>query len=510
MNTRSKTREPDLVKKVISDQPDVFFKCAPLAYYLSDVKGTILDCNPLSLSMVGYRKKDVIGKNLLKFGFLSSDQLINAAKLLAKNALGKKTGPDEFTIKRKDGRKIIAEVSTIPIKAGKKKLVLAMLVDITEKRKMNSLLRESEQNYRDLFENANDLIQSVSTEGYFVYVNKKWRETLGYTLEEARKMNFTQVLSKESLVHCRAVFSQICRGRSFEHVKTVFVTKKGEELIVEGNLNALFREGKFFLTRGIFRNVTELRKREEEKVKIELLEAEVREREKLNIWKKFWASTLLHELRTPITSINLYSDMLLNDLNKVSSEQKKSITVIAEEADRLTSLSGRIIDIVLADTHDQTINASKFSLDKAIEESLLIVQPIKESKQISIVKRIPGNIKLFNDKYKFRIVLNNLLHNALKFTPRKGKILISAKEQGNMLLVSVSDNGPGISKKVLNNIFDRIYTKKDPSSSKEGFGLGLGICRSLVEIMKGKIWLESEKGKGVKASFVIPLKIKVK
>ncbi len=121
----------------------------------------------------------------------------------------------------------------------------------------------SEEKYRTLLENFGELIQSVDAEGRFVYVNPQWCQTLGYTSEETRQLRFTDVLRPDQVEHCQGVFSSLLQGISVPHVETVFVSKDGREIFVEGTITPTFREGRFVHTQGFFRDVTE-RKRAEE------------------------------------------------------------------------------------------------------------------------------------------------------------------------------------------------------------------------------------------------------
>lgn len=132
--------------------------------------------------------------------------------------------------------------------------------------KSERALRASESKYRDIFDNANDLIQSVDADGNFTYVNKKWLETLGYTENEVKKLKFPDILRKDQARHCMELFRKVSLGQSVANVETVFMTKNGMEIVVEGNANARLEGGKFITSRGIFRDVTD-RKRTEKFIK---------------------------------------------------------------------------------------------------------------------------------------------------------------------------------------------------------------------------------------------------
>jgi PAS domain S-box-containing protein len=118
-------------------------------------------------------------------------------------------------------------------------------------------LRESRERYRDLFENASDLIQSVTPDGRFIYVNRAWKETLGYSEAELVELKIYDIIHSDSLVHCLEVFGQVMAGEKFAQVETIFVTKQGEKIWVEGSINCQFVESKPMATRGIFRNISD-------------------------------------------------------------------------------------------------------------------------------------------------------------------------------------------------------------------------------------------------------------
>jgi len=125
-----------------------------------------------------------------------------------------------------------------------------------ERKKAEKALRRSEDQLYDLLENANDLIQSVDADGKFVYVNRKWLDTLGYSREEIRDLALVDILRKDQIPHCMELFKSVCAGEALDAVDTVFVAKDGREIVVQGSANAQIRDGVLVATRGIFRDVT--------------------------------------------------------------------------------------------------------------------------------------------------------------------------------------------------------------------------------------------------------------
>ncbi len=152
----------------------------------------------------------------------------------------------------------------IPIKDSNENVLglVCLNNDISNIIKIEELLKESEKKYRDLFDNASDLIQSVGPNGEILYVNKAWRKTLGYTKEEISGITISDILHPDSKSHCIMVFKKVISGKKIDKIETAFITKKGRKIEVEGNANCLIKEGQPISTIGIFRDVTE-RKRGE-------------------------------------------------------------------------------------------------------------------------------------------------------------------------------------------------------------------------------------------------------
>ncbi len=133
-------------------------------------------------------------------------------------------------------------------------------VSVVSKMQMADALKESEERYRDLFENANDLIQIVAPDGKILFVNKKWRETLGYTKDEIKELSIFDVVCPEDREHCLEMFKQVMQGSPLLMVETRFVKKDGSEILVEGSASCKFQDGMPVSTRGIFRDITNRKK----------------------------------------------------------------------------------------------------------------------------------------------------------------------------------------------------------------------------------------------------------
>ncbi|MCX6011235.1 MAG: PAS domain S-box protein, partial [Chloroflexi bacterium] len=164
---------------------------------------------------------------------------------------------------RKNGEKFWVEITSTPVKEdGKFQYLLASWVDITERERAEETLRESEARYRAVIEGAHDMIQSISLNGRIIFVNKSWRDTLGYTEAELSSLNLFDIIHPDSLAHCRELFAEVRSGKSVHGIEAVFLTKDGRKILVEGNAAPRYIGKKVVASQGIFRDVTESKQAE--------------------------------------------------------------------------------------------------------------------------------------------------------------------------------------------------------------------------------------------------------
>jgi PAS domain S-box-containing protein len=140
--------------------------------------------------------------------------------------------------------------------------VIAIVRNITEHRRAEERLQDSEERYRDLFDKSSDMIQSVDEQGRFIYVNRKWKDVLGYSDQEIKRLHLTDILRKDQIPHCMELFQRVVNGETLDNVEVIFETKEGREILASGFVNPRIKDGKFEATRAVFRDVTESRRAE--------------------------------------------------------------------------------------------------------------------------------------------------------------------------------------------------------------------------------------------------------
>ncbi|GJQ24136.1 hypothetical protein BIY37_00265 [Candidatus Brocadia sapporoensis] len=231
--------------------------------------------------------------------------------------------------------------------------------------------------------------------------------------------------------------------------------------------------------------------------------------EQANRLKSEFLATMSHELRTPLNAIIGFSEVLRDEvIGPLNKEQKECLDDIHSSGQHLLSMINNILDFSKIEAGKFELTYEEFSFEEVIGEVLNAVFKFSNKKGIRMQTQFHPDIPLIiADKVKFKQILFNLLSNAIKFTPENGKVTIYAKLAEQYVQIEVSDTGIGIKSEDIDKLF-KPFLQLDGSYSRryEGTGLGLILTKHLVELQGGKIWVESEYGKGSTFAFTLPIK----
>jgi signal transduction histidine kinase len=245
----------------------------------------------------------------------------------------------------------------------------------------------------------------------------------------------------------------------------------------------------------------------ESKENLEKLQKAYEELQSLDKMKDEFISNISHELKTPLISIKGYGELLYDEkLEGRINEQKKSLEAIIRNADRLTRLIDSILFISKLQTGNIEFHFEALDMNEIVQVCLSDFERMLDKKHIEFEKDIPLISKVKGDKDKFIEVITNLLDNAIKFTSEGGKISIKAWDEAENVHFTVSDNGIGIPAEIIPKLFTRFY-QLDASTARKysGTGLGLYITKTIIDTFGGKIWIESEVGKGTTVHILLPI-----
>lgn len=226
--------------------------------------------------------------------------------------------------------------------------------------------------------------------------------------------------------------------------------------------------------------------------------------------KNDFISLVSHELRTPLTAMKAaVSNLLVGIGGGLSFTQNDCILLIKRNVDRLSRLIADLLDVSRIEAGRIELNKRILDITLLIKEAVLLFQEITAGKNLRLTTHFtPGVESIEADADKITQVITNLVGNAVKFTPSGGEITVKVFKFGEFIQVDVIDTGLGIPKQDLNKVFEKFYqvTSLGSQETAKGTGLGLTISRGIVEKHGGKIWVESELGKGSKFSFTLPVK----
>jgi Na+/proline symporter/signal transduction histidine kinase len=252
----------------------------------------------------------------------------------------------------------------------------------------------------------------------------------------------------------------------------------------------------------------EQKSRELEYATAELRQANERLKE-LDRLKDDFVSTVSHELRTPLTSIRAFSEILNDNPQLDTRERARFLGIIIKESERLTRLINQILDLSKIESGTAEWRVAQVDLKETVEDAIAATEQLFLEKNLQLDVRLPQSVpSVLADRDRILQVLINLLSNAAKFCARDvGRTELRLANEGDVLRVDVRDNGPGISDKDQRVIFEKFRQAGDMLTDKpQGTGLGLSISRQIIAHFGGRLWVESEPGKGSTFSFTLPLR----
>lgn len=339
-------------------------------------------------------------------------------------------------------------------------------------------LAESEARYRDLLENANDLIQSVSPDGRFRFVNRAWKEALGYGPDEVQDLRVWDVARGSSAGEDRDVVQSILSDDGRGRFEAIFMTKDGGEIPVEGSVNCRYEDGLPVATRGIFRDITE--------------------RKVYDRMTQEFISTVSHELRTPLTSIIASLGLLDSGRLQKPERIQELVSIALRNGNRLLELINNLLDLQKLSANKLSFRLEEIEVHPFLVEAVEGIRAFAGSYDVELrLQDVEEDLWILGDFDRLIQVFDNLLSNAIKFSPTGGVVLLETAADDDCVSITVRDRGPGIAEEFRSRLFDR-FTQFDASASRRsgGSGLGLSIVKGLVEGMDGSLGLDSEVGEG--------------
>lgn len=388
-----------------------------------------------------------------------------------------------------------------PIRIEGKPMVLAgFTIDITDRKLAERALQSSEEKFRKSF-NSHPGLVGISTvdEGRYLDVNKNFCDHLGWKREEVIGRTSKELGIFIDFAQREEMIAEIRRSGGILNYDVKIRTKTGEVRIGLFSAETIEMDGKKCLLAQIY-DITERRQAEEE-----LKESEARLRE-LNATKDKFFSIIAHDLKSPFNSIIGFSNLLTRQIQeKDYNGIGKYATIIQNSSQNAMNLLLNLLEWSRSQVGKMEFYPQHLEMVSLIDDAIRLLEDSAAQKLITIGTELPPVLCIYADKAMIAAILRNLISNAIKFTCEGGEVVISAKQKTDELLITVSDNGVGMSRDAIEKLFriDQNLTTLGTSKEK-GTGLGLILCKEFIEKHGGKIWVDSEEGKGSRFYFTIP------
>ena len=479
-------------RKLVENSPD-----AVVIY----IDGKIVFVNEEGIRMIGAKnKEDLIGKPVLQFIHPDSTERITQRMIEVVQDNNASDIVEEKFIDLK-GKSIYVELKAIPTIYEQQEAVQVIIHDITERKKTQEKIRQLSQ----AVEQSPVSIIITNTEGNIEYANPKFTETTGYTFEEVSGKNPRILKSGHtSQNEYKELWQTLSTGDEW-HGEFHNITKNGELYWESASISPITNtQGKITHYIAIKEDITHRKKAEEELI---LAKEKAEESDRL---KLAFLANMSHEIRTPMNGILGFTE-LLKTPNLTSEEQQEYVGIIEKSGIRMLNIINDIISISKVESGQVEITLSDTNINEQIDYLYTFFKPEATHKGVQLIVKnaLPAHEAVINtDREKVYAILTNLVKNALKFTD-SGSIEFGYVQKGNYLEFFVKDTGLGISTSQQAIIFERFRQANDTvSRTHEGSGLGLAISKAYVEMLGGKIWVESKEGKGSCFYFTLPFDTK--
>lgn len=358
--------------------------------------------------------------------------------------------------------------------------------DISDLKKTETALRDSEMRFRLMADGSPMIIWVTDPDGHLQFANKTYRDFFGVTFEQVKANRWQIVVHPEDALHYAEQFNQALKDHKPFIAEARVRRFDGKWRWIASHAVPRFSpHGKLLGYIGISPDITE--------------------RKKLEQQKDEFLSIASHELKTPVTSIKAYGQILQKiSKQKSNIDTQEILSKLDYQVNKLTELVNDLLDVT-------RIQAGKIQFHNEFFDFNDLVNEIVKDMQITsnrhkIIKRLSASRTVYGDRNHIGQVLINLLSNAIKYSPSADTIIVSSITEDSCITLSVKDYGIGIPEESQQKIFDRFYRVNSIKENQvTGLGLGLYISSEIIKRQNGKIWVESKKGRGSTFSFKIPI-----
>lgn len=468
---------------------------SPIGIYIIQ-DGEFKFVNPQLEKQAGYKEEELLGKKSLWFVYGDDRESVRGKAI--RMLKGDIQAPYEYRMVKRDGSIVWSMEVVKSIQYMGREAVLGTVMDISERKQAEELF--------ETLSKRSPIGVFIIQDSKFQYVNPQFEEFMGHSRDELIGTNPWKLIHKQDREEVREKSREMLDGKRHAPYEYRIVNKQGEMRWVMETTTSIQYRGRHAVL-GSFMDISERKKTE-----VELKEAK-EAAEAASQAKTEFLANVSHEIRTPLNAIMGMTELALD--TEITDEQEETLSVIQSSSESLLGLINDILDFSRIGVGQMEIEESFFSVRELVEAVAETHSVRAFEKGIELVSYVEHDVpdRLKGDMKRIRQVFDNLVVNAVKFTD-SGEVFIKVENTGQVdgnrfdIHFTVADTGIGISGEHGVKIFEK-FSQVDSSTTRTfgGAGLGLSISKSLVELMNGKIWFESELGKGTKFHFSLPLKV---
>lgn len=454
-----------------------------LGYAPGEIKNTRDALDPLTSPSDRDKIKALIQNHLNN----ESDFYKHEYKVLTKNGT--------WTWISDQGKVVLRDKDNKPLR------MVGTIRDITLQKTSEEKVLQSEKKYRSLIDNMQDGV-FIFQDFEVKFANEALANILGYSIDELRKMSVSEMVAAEHLQTIKDRHKSRIEGiKTDSSYEIEMIHKNGNRIFVSLSVGVVHYKGKP-ASHGTVKDITESRKSQSI-----LKQSELSLRD-ANATKDKFFSIIAHDLKNPFNAIMGFSNLLYEDFDDFTeTDKRKFIKNIWDAAESTYKLLENLLHWSRAQTGNISYKPEHVDLSIVANENITVLKPHAEGKRIKLSSNIGYTTEVFADTNMIHTVIRNLVSNAVKFTKKGGSVTISSRADGEFEQICITDTGIGISKENISKLFkiDEQF-KTDGTANEKGTGLGLILCKEFVEKNGGRIWVESELGKGSKFCFTVPKK----
>ncbi len=450
--------------------------------------GRIIDANLAAVKFYGWEYDVLTQKKVYELNTLPPEEVnkeLGNARLHNQNYF-------RFKHRIADGSVKDIEVYSTKVFSQGKDILHSIIHDVTQRSRTEMELMLSEEKYRKIFENTQDVFYQADLTGIIIDISPSAKKYSGYTRQELIGKNIGQLYVNDE--ERRMFLQELLQKGEVNDFELTFRSSDGKSIVSSVYSHIIFDEKHNPLyIEGSVRDIT-LRKKL------------VSELEELNSAKDKFFSIIAHDLRSPFHGLMGLSNLLSEKIDTLSKEQIKEFAdVMTDSLDRQYSFLSDLLDWARLQNNRFHHAPEKLYLRKETEQVIQALEHSAVHKNISLNIIVDEKLTVFADAQMLALVLRNLLTNAIKFTKRDGEVSVSAVKEGDKIRIEVADSGIGMTKEDIDRLF-RIdsHISTEGTEGEAGTGLGLLLCKEMIEKQGGTISVQSKVGKGSKFIFMLP------